>query len=229
MRNSVGWKCDHRRQFGDSAALIAGAREFYVDVAGGARRRSRDVLATVSGDQRDRILRRPGQGNCALISTCAVPLFEHRLSDSRSNIHLPSPNTNAMAEAVDATPSTRCPLRPRRAPARWCIRRTPGHRLVTWANRKSSLWAPHILSQQTGLGPVMRTRSGHPPSLHFFLAGRWPTSLRLTESACPIVADFLRNSCGYCFVPVTCRKPRSVPRGEREVGRRPRVRTEAST
>src|SRR5271165_2621915 len=67
------------------------------------------------------------------------------------------------------------------------------------------------------------------PLSHFVLAGRWPTTLRLTESACPIVADFLRNSCGYCFVPVTCRKPRSVPRGEREVGRRPRVRTEAST
>jgi hypothetical protein len=78
-------------------------------------------------------------------------------------------------------------------------------------------------------GPVPRTRSGHPPSSRFVLAGRWPTTLRLTESACPIVADFLRNSCGYCFVPVTCRKPRSVPRGEREVGRRPRVRTEAST
>jgi hypothetical protein len=33
----------------------------------------------------------------------------------------------------------------------------------------------------------------------------------------------------YCLDPVTSRRPRSVPIGEREVGRIPRVRTEAST
>ena len=33
----------------------------------------------------------------------------------------------------------------------------------------------------------------------------------------------------YCLEPVTCRKPRSVPLGESEVGQMPRVRTEAST
>ena len=87
----------------------------------------------------------------------------------------------------------------------------------------------HLISfPAKGPEPVPHT-PWHPASSHFVLGGRWPTTLRLTHTACRIVADFLRNSCGYCLVPVTCRKPRSVPRGEREVGRRPRVRTEAST
>src|SRR5580693_4679965 len=39
-----------------SARLIAGARKFYVDVGGGARRCPGNVLATVPGKQRDGIL-----------------------------------------------------------------------------------------------------------------------------------------------------------------------------